>query len=417
MFPCKYRFCTGKFSTKTNLKEHEFELHGEVPSVLKKCCEVFKRNDKRHHSRSHHTSCSPFTYLHERLSSIHVTLSDREKSLLVVEKVLNEIGKTFSYHDSIFGQTFRKSGSYSTDTKIFEADEFDFDIPVKYSLEELHIRRRGEVYYGYTQKQQTLSLNVPMYVTHTRDYEGIPNGYVEVKANTGTKILPRKIQEELYQDLKCAITRLKFISLDRKAHGPALTLTITRPESHEINVDVVPSISTNQISLVDFNWPRIQTKKVLSNRLINAIHAVGLHLIPKNVLFWYVSVSKAGNTLMNGLDVEDSGCRRYCHKLLKADFHGWKEQSANGLPGISTMLFKHQLFWMNEENPHKDWSKDCLHERYIDRLDDLILRLRNGSLYNYFRDVENVLKEKDQQVLNQVANCAERRRRELLKLC
>lgn len=72
---------------------------------------------------------------------------------------------------------------------------------------------------------------------------------------------------------------------------------------------------------------------------------------------------------------------------------------------------------MNEENPHKDWSKDCLHERYIDMLDDLILRLRNGSLYNYFRDVENVLKEKDQQVLNQVANCAERRRRELLKLC
>lgn len=137
-----------------------------------------------------------------------------------------------------------------------------------------------------------------------------------------------------------SISLFLVISLDRKAHGPALTLTITRPESHEINVDVVPSISTNQISLVDFNWPRIQTKKVLSNRLINAIHAVGLHLIPKNVLFWYVSVSKAGNTLMNGLDVEDSGCRRYCHKLLKADFHGWKEQSANGLPGISTMLFK-----------------------------------------------------------------------------
>lgn len=88
------------------------------------------------------------------------------------------------------------------------------------------------------------------------------------------------------------------------------------------------------------DWPRQETKVVLPSEDIKKVIDVGIHLVPKGEKFWLISVSRAERELMNVIDIADSGCRKKCHKLLKADFKDWKKRSNTGLSGISTFLFK-----------------------------------------------------------------------------
>lgn len=71
------------------------------------------------------------------------------------------------------------------------------------------------------------------------------------------------------------------------------------------------------------------------------------------------------------------------------------------------------MFWFNEDNPHLNWNQENLCECYLKMLADLSDRLRKKKIFNYFRDFENLLKDKDQQVLNQVANLADKTRLKL----
>ncbi|XP_057298107.1 uncharacterized protein LOC130629029 [Hydractinia symbiolongicarpus] len=445
VYTCPFPYCGRECDTELALVQHCETFHGKSQSIhCPECRRWFqKESSMMQHYQSVHDDCATDQtdteedngtdssntseteseseeslegYLRERVSRINVTLTDRRKSRQVVQRILDQLGGCLDYYGSVFKKQFIKSGSYATNTKITKADEFDFDVPLKYSLEEIHIKRKGHVYYDFRKKQATLNLNVPMRVIHTKDHSGIPSGYVEVQTNTGVRIIPRKIQEEFYKDLQCAVDNFEYVDLQKKAQGPALTLVIHQPGSHNISVDFSPSLATNQVTLKDFNWPRQETRKVLPKNLIKTIFDVGLHLVPKKLKFWYISVSYAGRALMNGMDLEDSGCRKSCHKLLKADFQTWLGQSNHQLSGISTMIFKHQLFWMNEDNPSMNWSRDQLSKRYLDMLQDLSSRLRKGEIYNYFRDVENVLQGMDEETLNRVANLADKRRRELLNM-
>ncbi|XP_057298076.1 cyclic GMP-AMP synthase-like [Hydractinia symbiolongicarpus] len=407
-------YCEKIFPTVLDLLYHEEDDHEKI---ISRTCEVCgkkcpTRSAYLRHRQINHQTSNLESFLKERYENISVEPSSRKVARVEIQKVLDALRETFGC--GIFLKQFRKSGSYSTDTKVLHADEFDFDVPLRFSLEELHLNREGDkVYYHFHQKQRTLNLNVPMYVYRTRGWFTVPQGYVEIRTAYRDPVVSRLIQQELYNVLLKAKEMLKDCAMDIRceAKGPALTLTIKKEGLPNISVDLCASIATNQITLADYNWPRPQTRKILSKRLINSIFDAGLHLIPKHLKFWYVSESRAGQALMNGID-NDKGCRKKCHKLLKADFQTWLGRSGNNLPGISTMIFKHQLFWLNEEK-QLDWSQENLADRYLDMLDDLAVRLRSGVLYNYFFDYQNILEDKDQQILNQVANHAEARRQEL----
>ncbi|XP_057297457.1 cyclic GMP-AMP synthase-like [Hydractinia symbiolongicarpus] len=414
-FKCKLSGCKKKFPTDIHRIYHEEDDHGIIkPKKCKVCKKQFDRKSIciRHQQQEHETK-NLTQYLDERYYEIDVEPASRKIALREVKKVFNELGKCFG--DGIFSNNFRKSGSYSTDTKVLHADEFDFDVPLRFALEELHLNREGEkVFFHFTQRQKTLNLNVPMKVVGTRSWEGIPQGYVEVVTKNDERIVPRIIQEELYTNLLCAIKNVDgIVDVLKEPKGPALTVKIKKPGLPHITVDLSASISTNQVTLSDYKWPREKTKLVLTKELIKSIKDAGLHLIPKKLKFWYIFVSRAGQVLMNGIDSNDNGCRKRCHKLLKADFQTWLGRSNNNLPGISTMIFKHQLFWFNEGNTTLDWSHTKTAERYLDMLEDLGKRLRSGILYNYFKDYENILQDRDMQVLNQLANLVDARRQEL----
>lgn len=338
----KCLYCKEVFPTPLELLYHEEDDHGAVvPQHCNVCHKHFtsKSACMRHQQKKHETK-NLGGFLNERYGTIAIEPSSRKVARYEVERVFEAVKQCLG--DGIFSKNFRKSGSYSTDTKVLNADEFDFDIPLRFSLEELHLNREGNrVYYDFTQRQKTLNLNVPMRVVTTRSWDGIPQGYVEVKTTSGRTIVPRIIQEELYRHLKCAQARMQdTIDVRNEAKGLALPITIKRKHFPTITVDLCASMAINQITLSDYKWPRSETKVVLPRFLIKSIYDAGLHLIPKDIKFWYISVSRAGQALMNGIDDNDHGCRKMCHKLLKADFQTWLGRSGNNLPGISSMIFK-----------------------------------------------------------------------------
>ena len=123
------------------------------------------------------------------------------------------------------------------------------------------------------------------------------------------------------------------VHLSRDAHGPAITLTIKRPGSYDINVDMVPTISSS--TPVEVNgWPRPDTRRAYSEDQIQAVQEAGLHLVPKNDTTWDISYSKAETAMFAALD-RGNGCRKAVLKCMKKVI-----QSPYGLPGVSSYLVK-----------------------------------------------------------------------------
>lgn len=91
-----------------------------------------------------------------RMRRIEVPLQDQKVSQKIVKNYLEALKKCFG--DGVFEKTFTPSGSYSTDTKIRKADEFDYDVPLKYSSEEIGINKEGKIFDYYNQSQKVLTI-------------------------------------------------------------------------------------------------------------------------------------------------------------------------------------------------------------------------------------------------------------------
>lgn len=414
MYNCGY--CERELETKVSRAQHEEDCHIDVKECICNCGKWFSKtsslmqhlvnahgfddhevedddnDDGEEHLFDYHGGDQYRNlrqYLRMVIKRMSVSNEDRRISRQHVQSVFEELSSCMqNVEKCIFSKNIRKSGSYSTDTKIYVADEFDFDIPLKDSW------------------SKDLLI-----------YEKQSSGYAEITFRENrNKILPSVIQHLLYRNLSCAVNELKNVEIDPKPHGPAINLKIYQPKSHDINVDLSPSIKTNHIGLIDYGWPRGNTKRAFPPELIKSVTNAGLHLVPKKPTCWYVSISLAGKTLMNEVDQQDDGCRKTCHKLLKADFQEWLYQTNNEISEVSTFVLKHQLFWLIERSCNKDWTMNSMPERYLDMLEDFSWRLRSGVINNYFRHKENILKGKNQNTLNRIANLAEKRRNQLLAM-
>lgn len=131
------------------------------------------------------------------------------------------------------------------------------------------------------------------------------------------------------------------VKVEERSNGPAVTLNISNPRSHDISVDISPSLQTDRITLQRFRWKRPLTSTVLTKDVVDEIEGVKLHVVPKGNTLWTVSVSRAERVLMSRID-HDKGCRKMCHKLLKFDVRLWIRE--HKLKGISTILLKVLFF-------------------------------------------------------------------------
>ena len=132
------------------------------------------------------------------------------------------------------------------------------------------------------------------------------------------------------------------VHLSRDAHGPAITFTLKRPGSHDINVDMVPTIPST-IPVAVNGWPRPDTRRAYSGDQIQAVREAGLHLVPKNDTTWCTSFSKAERAMFAALD-RGNGCRKDVLKYMKKIVQDETSKSPNGLPGVSSHLVKVILF-------------------------------------------------------------------------
>lgn len=151
MQECTY--CRKIFDTLLELLYHEEDEHEIIiPQSCDVCCvEFISRSSCLRHRQHKHETKKLASFLNNRSQSTES--SSRKVAYVEVQKFLEVLGESFD--NSMFLKQFRTSGSYSTDRKVFHADEFDFDVPLKFSLEKLQLNREGSrVYYHFHQRQK-----------------------------------------------------------------------------------------------------------------------------------------------------------------------------------------------------------------------------------------------------------------------
>ncbi|XP_060563965.1 protein mab-21-like 3 [Ruditapes philippinarum] len=200
------------------------------------------------------------------------------------------------------------------------------------------------------------NMNIKMRLKDIPGGKEIPKGYAVVKVKDGTvpakltyngHLVPREVKQDLHGKIKNAVKelRMKNIDISRNAHGPALTLMIHQDQgrNHDISVDITPSIPCKK-PLTNNGWPRPNTRKAFSNRVIDDIKNAGTHLVPKGDNVWAISYSKAENAALLKID-KGNGCRREVNRIMKKHVQDCTSRSKDGLPGVSSHMIKHQVLW------------------------------------------------------------------------
>ncbi|XP_066933495.1 cyclic GMP-AMP synthase-like [Clytia hemisphaerica] len=351
---------------------------------------------------------------------------DRKRSKsLARDHILRELLENISdpVDKNLYKGSLEKAGSTSTNTKINLADEFDFDLHLNirsFSLDRKCLR------YKFTADDDTTSLNVQKSVVmlNANAKEPLPSGFIQIKSDqapgklrVGEHLAPRRIHEDLYRklsNLKKDVPQIKDVSIQKKPHGPAITLTYHKPGEHHIDIDLSPSLFTNDIKVPVKVWKREFFKT--NPKVTDMLKDVPILLVPKKENCWLISYEKIMKELFNRIDGEGT-CRKICHMILKYDILKWKSQDKEGFEGMSTNPIKHHLLWFNDQHPDNEyWSTGNLARCFKAMLEDLESRIRERKIPNYFDDKTNLLAGKDSAMLKRFADRLHDRRAEVERL-
>ena len=86
---------------------------------------------------------------------VMVLRNDRRESRLIVQKELRKLVRKFKQYEGgdFYSIDIKTAGSTSTQTKILNADEYDFNVKLKVDPEEIAItHRNGEIFFEVTGK-------------------------------------------------------------------------------------------------------------------------------------------------------------------------------------------------------------------------------------------------------------------------
>lgn len=394
------------------------------------CAKSFETEDtlqqhitSKAHNVKGSTMKAPNAYMNLLLKELVVDKEDRKQSKGIKKDIVTKIMENVRGQQGgkIYSADVRKAGSSAVKAKIGKADEFDLNIPMYVKVE--GIRTQGTLTYSYDERipkgrKDRVSVKNLKAEPVLQDGKGvnIPPGQVSVEVNAQTTpsylthngdLIPFKVQQDLHRKIATAIDKLDMkqsVDLSKTAHGPALTLTIHQTVGHIISVDLTPTVPCDHLSITGYGWPQSKTQQALDKKQIDEIVSSGMHLVPKGYELWYISFSKGESALMEKIDTGNK-CSRNTMKVIKRLNQMCRSGSKSGLPGISSYIFKQQLFWSNEKytNPGY-WHQSNFANCVVDMLQDLETALRGGSLPNYFNASENILANKDRSTLNELAD-------------
>lgn len=424
--------CQEIFSTAEELENHRSNKNLFVCPI---CCQQFyMQSHLEQHARDtrHNISGDAAkrrqTFVSNLFQQINMKPADKKASMEIVRDIMMTLMKHVRSQPGgkMYSADLRRAGSHAAKLKIGKADEFDWNVDLMIKTQPP--RTQGSIYYRYEDKLQSQAdedsgrpspknMNVDRKLIDTRA-QRIPHGYASIKPVAGQvpdnclykgDFIPHKLLKDLYDKLKIALKDLDIpgINLSPISHGPAITLTIKPPGGgHHISVDVTATLPCN-MDVTAQGWPRAGTRQILSYDKIAKVKGAGMHLVPKGDEVWCVSYSKCEKALLDGID-SGNECRKKCHKLMKRYVQIFSSKMSAS--GISSYIFKHQLFWMNED-PVKDpdyWKDSNFINCLLDMMKDTVRRLESGKLENYFDTKINILEGKDMWVLNELANFLEK---------
>ncbi|KAK3108553.1 hypothetical protein FSP39_010533 [Pinctada imbricata] len=451
-FGCK--FCKRSFTSAASLEQHEKASHSNEKLIIPtgkpeakaiqqnvaddktsmkfrcpKCAEGFNTSESltQHQRATGHLlkreAKARGSYIRTILDEkAAVKNQDRKESIAIVkekvEKIMDCVRKLEG--GKIYLPDLRKAGSSSVKTKIGKADEFDMNITLNLKISD--VKTSGHLTYAYkdklTESKKTVSgrnMNIERELVDTKHFQyEIPVGQASVKVGPNVPsyllhkedLIPHEVQRDFHRKVKDAIEKLslKDVHLSRIAHGPAITLTITRPP-HNISVDLTVSLPCEKfIRVTDAGWPRKQTNEAFSQEHVKACIAAGIHLVPKGDETWSISYSKAEKALFTKIDGSNT-CRRQVIQFMKWTLQDCRSKSSDGLPGISSFLVKQQVLWSSEGKTDPTyWHMGNIETCILETMEDFVTSLRDRILTHYFNVKKNLLSNKSSDVLLHVAD-------------
>lgn len=418
--------CQKSFKSAEDLQKHK---DTKVVFVCPICCQEFAKRftleqhaqDKKHNLKGDAAKRRQ-TYVSNLYQQINPVAGDKKQAMETVLEIMPKImthvrgqpgGKMYS-------ADLRRAGSHAANVKIGKADEFDWNVNLNVKIGD--VRTQGTLSYLYEDKLKSpaseaegvpspKNMNVERKLVDTTTRH-IPHGYASLKVDPRSvpdnclykgDFIPHRLLKDLYDRMNTALKELKLPGVDLSpiSHGPAITLTIKPGGGHHISVDVTATLPCD-LDVTSNGWPRQGTRGVLSGDKIEKVMKAGIHLVPKGDEVWCISYSKCETALLDGIDTGND-CRKMCHQLIKRciQIFGSKKSAS----GVSSYIFKHQLFWMNEkETKGPDyWKQSNFANCLLDMLTGTVRVLKGGKLCNYFDEKINILAGKDRKVLNELA--------------
>lgn len=430
--------CGKVFKDADTLKQHK---DAKAVFVCPICCDDFSSRQtleqhaeaKKHNIKGDGAKRRQ-TYVSNLYQQINPESADRKVSAERVRDIMKKItGHVRSQSGGkIYSADLRKAGSHAANVKIGKADEFDWNVDINVKIESLITE--GTLLYQYEDKlnpqaegaagtpsPKNMNLDRKLVDTTTRH---IPVGYATVKLVAGQvpesclykgNFIPHKLLKDLYEKLKAALKDLGMTGIDLSpiSHGPALTFTI-KPGGHHISSDLTATLPCD-LDVTSQGWPRRQTRAMLSDDRIRKVKEAGMHLVPKGDEVWCISYSKCEKALLDGVD-SGNECRKMCHQLMKRYVQIFSSKMSAS--GISSYIFKHQLFWMNEQSTKGSeyWKQSNFANCLLDMLDDTATKLKSGKINNYFDERINILAKKDRGLINKLANFLQNERDRLMHI-
>ncbi|KAG8194511.1 hypothetical protein JTE90_013263 [Oedothorax gibbosus] len=302
----------------------------------------------------------------------------------ILLRFLSSFIEEMKKHDELFGKLYQKNvytGSFYSDLRISEPDEFDINLVLKMPF------KPGDIEINYHPQVPSyakfhLKNEAAMTVTHpTLVRKLFKDGY----------LMPEAVRKWIQSVVDKALQTYKLphgiTRIIPSSSGPARTIQLVKPRGI-IDIDLVPVIScvmgTKQPGIdgrVNAKFqPILETFLVPKPYSPSGQAPVNRNEIPR---LWRTHFPDAENKL-----IHDVGCVKPVIKLLKLlrDKENWKI--------LASYYLKTVVMWMILENNDKTyWKEDKLDLRFIEALKRLAAFVKDRKIPYFFSKKYNLIEK------------------------
>ncbi|XP_071177921.1 cyclic GMP-AMP synthase-like receptor 1 [Mytilus edulis] len=346
---------------------------------------------------------------------VKMTRVETKQNVDFVIPLVNKLLQYVHERDRRFKQQQLNVGSYYCHLKVTRADEFDYSVVLDIGSS-LDWGIGTPSYYRYNGNNDVVRSSIPLPSAPTgkcvTQVAGLTHKWNNGRFNEGPAcltigdhIIPIKVKRRFKALVSEAVNRLnirQYVDAKPASESPAATLIISHPNivGDTISVDLTPLIEAHLSFKPEFGWPRSGAKWPSFTKH-EEIKAEGIHQVAKDPLYWSFSFVTCEKKLLDGID-SNGTCRKKSQRIMKKLREVWCPKGTK--QELNSYHLKNILFWECENHPYDSkWTNDQLSVRVESMCYLIIQCIQRGNLPLYFHTGVNLLENKDENVLSQVA--------------